>query len=99
MEAEDEVFFIRGDMASLDGGAEVVHPPEAAALPAAEEPRLLGQRPPPSFAFPLYVIRQQLVLLRRPRPSLQPHLAAAWRRLRLLAGTTTTSAARHGGSL
>lgn len=74
VEAEDEIFLIGGDVAALDGRAEVVHPAEAAALPASEEPRLLGQRPPPPLAFSLYVVAQQLVLLHRPRAPLQPHL-------------------------
>lgn len=72
MEAEDEVFFISRDVAALDARAEVVHPTEATALPTAEKPRLVGQHPPPSLAFFLYVVAQKLVLLRRPWPPLQP---------------------------
>lgn len=42
MEAKDEIFFVGGDLAALDRRAEVVHPAEAAALAAAEQPRSLG---------------------------------------------------------
>ena len=56
MEAEDEIFFIPGDVASLNGRTEVIHPPETAALAAAEETCLLRQSPPPAFAFSLDVI-------------------------------------------
>ncbi|GLT69346.1 hypothetical protein SLA2020_415040 [Shorea laevis] len=43
--------------------------------------QLVGECPPPALTFLLDVISQKFVLLRRPRPSLQPHLAAARRRL------------------
>lgn len=36
VEAEDEVFFVGGDVTTLDGRVKVVHPTEAAALAAAE---------------------------------------------------------------
>lgn len=57
MEAEDEIFLVGGDVAPLDGGAEVVHPAKAAALAAAEKSGALGERSPPSFSFFLDVIR------------------------------------------
>ena len=44
-------------MAALDGGAEVVHPAEAAALAAAEKAGALRERSPPSFSFFIDVIR------------------------------------------
>lgn len=56
MEAEDEIFFIGGDLAALDGRAEVVHPPEAAALAAAEESGALWEGSPAALAFFLDVI-------------------------------------------
>lgn len=77
VEAENEILLVGGDVAALDGWAEIVHPPEAAALPAAQQPSPLRQSTPPPLPFLLYVVRQQLVLLRRPWPPLQPHLAAA----------------------
>lgn len=57
MEAEDEIFLVGGDVAPLDGGAEVVHPAEAAALAAAEKAGALRERSPPSFSFFIDVIR------------------------------------------
>ncbi|URE44824.1 hypothetical protein MUK42_33069 [Musa troglodytarum] len=80
VEAEDEIFLIGCDGTMLDGGAEVVHPSEAAALAAAAEPSALGQRPPPPLPLPPHEARQHLVLLRRPRAPLQTHFAAARRR-------------------
>ena len=56
MEAEDEIFLVRGDVAAFDGGAEVVHPPEAAAFAAAEKASSLGERSPAPFSFFLDVI-------------------------------------------
>lgn len=56
MEAEDEIFFIGGDLAALDGRAEVVHPPEAAALATAEESGALWEGSPAALAFFLDVI-------------------------------------------
>uniref|UniRef100_A0A6N2MAP2 Uncharacterized protein n=1 Tax=Salix viminalis TaxID=40686 RepID=A0A6N2MAP2_SALVM len=43
VEAENEIFFIIGDLATFNRRAEVVHPAETAALPTAEETRFLGQ--------------------------------------------------------
>lgn len=80
VEAEDEILLVGGDVAALDGGTEVVHPAEAAALPAAEEASALRKRSPPPLPFLPYEVGQHLVLLRRPRPSLYPHLAATRRR-------------------
>lgn len=89
MEAEDEIFLVGCNLAALDGGAEVVHPSEAAALAAAEEAGSLREGAPPALALPCDVIGKELVLFRRPRPPLQTHLGAAWRRL----------AGSHGRSL
>ena len=79
MEAEDEIFLVRCNLATLDGGSEVVHPSEAAALAAAEEPGTFRERAPPAFTLLVYVIGEQLVFFRRPWPSLQTHFAAARR--------------------
>ncbi|PON98070.1 hypothetical protein TorRG33x02_061440 [Trema orientale] len=88
VEAENEIFLVGGDVAALDGRAEVVHPAEAAALPASHQPGPLRQRPPPPFPFFPYEPRQHLVLLRRPRPPLYPHLATTGRRFATTSGTT-----------
>lgn len=56
MEAEDEIFLIRGDVAAFDGGAEVVHPAETAAFAAPEKASTLGERSPTPFSFFLDVI-------------------------------------------
>jgi hypothetical protein len=57
--------------AAMGPRAEVVHPPETAALAAR------GQRAPPPLALPLNEPAQQLVLLRRPRPRFSACTAAA----------------------
>lgn len=77
MKAEDEIFLVGGDLAAFDGGAEVVHPAEAAALTAAEEAGSFWKRSPATFAFFPYETGQHLVFLRCPWPSLQPNFAAA----------------------
>jgi len=56
VEAEDEIFLVRGDVAAFDGGAEVVHPPETAAFAAPEKASTLGERSPTPFTFFLDVI-------------------------------------------
>lgn len=80
MEAKNEIFFVGSDVAALDGGTEIVHPPQTAALPAPEEASSLRESAPPTLSFFRDVLRQHLILLRRPRPSLQSHFAAARRR-------------------
>lgn len=70
MEAEDKIFFIGGDLAALDGGAEVVHPSETATLSTSEEASTLGEGSPAAFAFFLDVVGEKLVFFRRPWPSL-----------------------------
>ena len=66
-----------GEGPALDVRAQVVDPAEAAALAAAEQARLLGQRAPVAVAVALDVRHQDPVLLGRPRTPLQPHLLAA----------------------
>lgn len=56
VEAENEIFLVGGDLAALDGRAEIVHPAEAAAFATAEESGSLRECPPSSFAFLLDVI-------------------------------------------
>ena len=56
VEAENEIFLVGGDLAALDGRAEIVHPAEEAALVTAEESGFLRECPPSSFAFVLDVI-------------------------------------------
>lgn len=77
METKNEIFFVGSDLATLDVGTKIVHPAEAAALAAAEKASTLGEGTPASLTFLVDVIGEKLVLLRRPRPSLQPHLTAA----------------------
>ncbi|WRX24927.1 hypothetical protein QQP08_017414 [Theobroma cacao] len=58
MKAQNEILLIRGDLPSFHGGSEIVHPTEATAFAATQEPRPLRQSPPPSFTFPLDVTGQ-----------------------------------------
>ena len=79
VEADDEGLLVGGEVAALDVRAEVVDPAEAAALPAAEEAGLPGQRAPVGVAVLLDVGHQALVLLGAPRAPPQPLLLAARR--------------------
>jgi hypothetical protein len=79
VELYDGVLLLPAEVAALDVGAQVVDPAEAAALAAAEQARLLGQRAPVAVAVALDVRHQNPVLLGRPRTPLQPHLLAARR--------------------
>jgi hypothetical protein len=53
VEVDDEVVFFLGEVAALEVGAQVVDPPQPAALAAAQQPRRLGERPPAAFAVGL----------------------------------------------
>lgn len=67
---DDELLFVLGEPPPLDVRAEVVRPPEAAALATPVEARELRQPSPAPVAVLLNVVREQLILLRRPRPLL-----------------------------
>ena len=43
MEAENEIFLVRGNLAVPDGRAEIVHPAKVAALATTEESRFLWE--------------------------------------------------------
>jgi hypothetical protein len=79
VELDDELVVILGEVAALQVGAEVVHPPEPATLAAAQEARGLGQRAPASLAVRLDVGDQALVLLLSPRALVRVRLLAARR--------------------
>jgi hypothetical protein len=76
VEDEDRALLLGGEGALAEAGAEVVGPPEAAALAAALQLRLPAHGVPVALAVPLHVVPQQLVLRLRPRPLLQPAAAA-----------------------
>jgi hypothetical protein len=76
---DDELVVVFGEVAALDVRAEVVHPPEPAALAAAQEARGLGQRAPAPLAVRLDVGDQALVLLLCPRALVRVRLLAARR--------------------
>jgi hypothetical protein len=77
VEVDDELLLGVGEEAALEVGAEVVCPPEAAALAAAEQPGELRHGAPAAMAVGQDEAHQLLVLLRRPRPPLHPQLVAA----------------------
>lgn len=79
VELDDGLLLLQAELAPLDVRPEVVRPPEPAALAAPLQPGLGGQRAPAAVALLLNVGQQLLVLLRRPRPLLQPLLLAARR--------------------
>ena len=74
---EDVALLLGGEGALAEVGAEVVGPPEAAALAAALQPRVPAHGVPVALAVPPHVVHQQLVLRLRPRPLPQPSATAA----------------------
>ena len=79
MQLDDEVVLVGGEVAALEVWAEVVDPPEAAALAAAQQARRLGERPPAAFAVGLDVGDEPLVLLLGPGALVRVRLLAARR--------------------
>ena len=79
VEADDEGLLVGGEVAALDVRAEVVGPAETAALAAAVEAGELGQAAPAAVPVLIYVVDEQLVLLRRPRAFLHPRVLVAAR--------------------
>jgi hypothetical protein len=71
VELDDEALLLGGEGALLEVGPQVVRPPEAAALAAAGQPRVLLHRVPVPLAVLLDVVQQDGVLRRRPGPFLQ----------------------------
>ena len=79
MQADDELVLVVGEVAALEVRAEVVHPPQPAALAAARQARRLGQRAPAPFPVRPDVRHQPLVLLLGPRALVRVRLLAARR--------------------
>ena len=79
MELDDELVLLFREVAALEVGAEVVDPPEAAALAAAQEAGGLGQRAPATLAVRLDVRHEAVVLLLGPRALVGVRLLAARR--------------------
>jgi hypothetical protein len=79
VELDDDVVLLLGEVAALEVGAQVVDPPEAAALAAAQQARGLGERPPAAFAVGLDVGDEPLVLLLGPGALVRVRLLAARR--------------------
>jgi hypothetical protein len=71
VELDDEALLLGGEGALLEVGPQVVRPPEAAALAAAGQPRVLLHRVPVPLAVLLDVVQQDGILRRRPGPFLQ----------------------------
>ena len=84
VQSQDKIFLFWRNLATFNGGSEVVHPAEAAALSAAQKPGSSRKRPPFPLAFSTNKARQQRILLWRPRPSLQPYLCTARQNLLFL---------------
>ena len=79
MEVDDEVVFLLREVAALEVGAQVVDPPQPAALPAALQPRRHGKRPPAALAVSPDVGDEPLVLLLGPCALVRVRLLAARR--------------------
>lgn len=56
MKAKDDILLIRRDGAALDGGAEIVHPAEAAALAAAKQTGVLRKGTPLPFSVSFDIV-------------------------------------------
>jgi hypothetical protein len=80
VELDDEALLLGGEGPLLEVGPEVVRPPEAAALAAAEQPGVLLHRVPVALAVLLNVVHQDGVLRGRPWPLLQGRADAPVRR-------------------
>lgn len=78
MEVNNKLFFSLIKEAALQVGAEVISPPEAAALAAAAEASELGDGPPAALAVSEDEIDQFLVFLGCPRPFLHTKLVTTW---------------------
>ena len=79
VELDDELVLLLREVAALEVGPEVVDPPEAAALAAAEQAGGLGQRAPAPLAVRLDVRHEPVVLLLGPRALVGVRLLAARR--------------------
>jgi len=79
VELDDELVLLLREVAALEVGPEVVDPPEAAALAAAEQAGGLGQRSPAPLAVRLDVRDEPVVLLLGPRALVGVRLLAARR--------------------
>ena len=80
VERADDVVLLRGEAAVTEARAEVVEPPQAAALAAPQQAGLPRQLDPAAAgAVLLHVGPEPRVLIRRPRPALHRRLVAARR--------------------
>ena len=77
MELDDELVFLLCEVAPLEVRAQVVDPPQPAALPAAQQPRCLRKRPPAALAVGLDVSDEALVLFLGPGTLVRVSLLAA----------------------
>lgn len=68
MEFDDELIFFLSKVSSLQVRPQVIDPPEAAALPAAEEPGGLRQRPPAPLAVGPDVSYEPIIFFFGPCP-------------------------------
>ena len=80
VELDDEALLLGGEGPLLEVGPEVVRPPEATALAAAEQAGVLLHRVPVPLAVLLDVVHQDGVLRGGPRPFLQRRPATPVRR-------------------
>lgn len=71
VELDNEALLLRREGAPLEGRAQVVDPPQPAALAVPQQTRVTMDRAPVPFPVPPHVLRQYRVLLRTPRPLLE----------------------------
>ena len=79
MELDDELVLFLGEVATLEIGAQVVYPAEAAALAATKQAGGLGERAPASLAMGTDVGDQTVIFLLGPCSLVGVSFLAAWR--------------------
>ena len=79
MEINDELVLYFGEVATLEAGAQVVDPAQAATLTAPEKAGLLGERAPAPFSVGADVSYKAVVFLLGPCSFVDVGLLAAWR--------------------
>ena len=78
MELDDELIFLFSEISPLEVRPEVVDPPEAAALAAAEESGGLWQRSPAPLPVGPYIRYQPIIFLLCPCPFVRVSFLTTW---------------------
>lgn len=77
MQIDDDVFFLSSEVPPLNIWAQVVHPPQSAALSASQQPGPFGEGPPVAVAVEVDEVDEDEVFVGGPRALLQAHFLTA----------------------